>query len=436
MKEEKNGNNEDYSQYNLDDESPKNEEKKNNEINYNEDIKKDKQEIKFENKHSFEEIETKDALNQVLYISVNSNNNILCLGTMTGFKLFSLVKLSIELIYQYQFEPCEPIKLIEILDSTPLLFIVGKNESQFLSPKKITLFDLKEKKIIHSLRPQNSDIKLVKLNRKRIIVYADDTIYIYNLQNMNFLHAIKIDDDFSKNINTNYLGQICLSPNSDNNNYLIYSSSQLHGLIKIYDVLYLNYVNFIQAHRQPVFKMCINSKGNLIASCSLSNSSIKIFTIPDGEQLFKFERIYTSNIITGMNFNTIGADKLVVSSSGGNIHIFDLDKPSKKNEQNNMKVNGEGYLDKINQIYQKVAKECKEYINNKNLKTTVNVKDLKGKNLLFFKEGKGVDNKNFAKIIALNMEGFFWMIDIDIKNFSVENIYKKYIDSLKLKKSN
>ena len=399
---------------------------------------REKEMIKKDRKNSggmnFINIEKEDAINQVLYISHNNSYNYICLGTLSGFKIFSLISIPIELIYEYKFNPIEPVKIIEILEESQLLILVGQKESINLSPKKLTLFDLGQKKVIYSLNPYNAEIKLVRLNKKRLIAYADKTIFIYNLSNMKLLHSIKFDEDIIYSDKIFYQGQICLSPNSERNNFLIYSFSQCHGLLKIYDTLYLTYVNFFKAHKSPVFKICINTNGDLLASCSKSNGSIKIFKIPSGEKLFKFKRTYTSNIITGMNFNLLGSNKLVVSSSSSNLHIFDLEKTNKAPNQPNTNIKNEGYLDQINKIYQKVAKECKEYLNNKNLTTTVNVKDLKGENILFFRENNEKDDKKNINIIAITTEGFFLSIDINTEYNNINNIYIKYIDSLKLKK--
>ena len=403
-------------------------------------IKNDEKEIKKVNKKksenmNFINIEKEEAINQVLYISCNNNYNYISLGTLTCFKIFSLKSLPIKLVYEYQFNPIEPIKIIEMIESSQLLILVGQKNSINLSPKKLTLFDINEKKIIHSVNPFNSEIKLVRLNKNRVIVYADKTIFIFNLLNMKLLHSIKFDEDIINSDKIFYQGQICLSPNSEKNNFLIYSFSQCHGLLKIYDTLYLTYVNFFKAHKNPVFKICINKTGDLLASCSKSNGSIKIFKIPSGEKIFKFKRTYTSNTITGLNFNYIGTNKLIVSSSSSNLHIFDLEKKNQTVNQNNQNNNikNEGYLGQINKIYQKVAKECKEYLNNKNLTTTVNVQDLKGENILFFRENEAIDNKNNINIIAITTEGFFFSINISTKTNNITNIYKKYIDSLKLK---
>ena len=384
---------------------------------------------------NFIEIEKEDAINQVLYISYNNIYNYICLGTLTGFKIFSLIKKPIQLIYEFQFNPIEPVKIIELLETSQLIILVGQKESNNLSPKKLTLFNLGEKKVIYSLNPFNSEIKLVRLNKKRLIAYADKTIFIYNISNMKLLHSLKFEEDIINTDKTFYQGQICLSPNSEKNNYLIYSFSQCHGLLKIYDTLYLTYVNFFKAHKNPVFKICINKSGDLLASCSKSNGSIKIFKIPSGEKIFKFKRTYTSNTITGLNFNYIGTNKLIVSSNSSNLHIFDLEKKNQTVNQNNQNNNikNEGYLGQINKIYQKVAKECKEYLNNKNLTTTVNVQDLKGENILFFRENEAIDNKNNINIIAITTEGFFFSVNISAKTNNITNIYKKYIDSLKLK---
>ena len=382
---------------------------------------------------NFIEVEKEDAINQVLYISPNNNYNYLCLGTLTGFKIFSLLVKPIELIYHFQFNPIEPVKIIEMVETSQLLILVGQKESNNLSSKKLTLFDLGSKKVIYSLNPYNAEIKLVRLNKKRLIAYADKTIFIYNIQNMKLIHTIEFDEDIINAEKTFYQGQICLSPNSEKNNYLIYSFSQSHGLLKIYDALYLSYVNFIQAHKSPVFKISINSNGDLLASCSKSNGSIKIFKIPSGEKIFKFKRVYTSNTITGMNFNIFGSNKLVVSSSSSNIHIFDLEKTNKTVVQDN-NIKNDGYINQINKIYQKVAKECKEYLNNKNLTTTVSVKDLKGDNILLFRENKEKDDKKIINVIAVTSEGFFLSIDISTETYNIINTYIKYIDSLKLKK--
>ena len=167
----------------------------------------------------FEEIEKEDAYNQVLYISTNQENNYIALGTLSGFKIFSLLKKKIEFIYQFQYDPIEPVKIIEMISTSQLVLLVGKDETTHLSQKKLSLFDLGQKKIIYSLNPYNTEIKLVRLNKKRIIVYADKTIFIYDISNMKLLHSIKLDEDIINTEKTFYQGQICLSQNSNENNY-------------------------------------------------------------------------------------------------------------------------------------------------------------------------------------------------------------------------
>ena len=227
-------------------EKKKKEEKDNNEVkeeNLEEQKPKEKKHKRKSGNMNFIEIEKEDAINQVLYISSNNNYNYICLGTLTGFKIFSLLVKPIELVYHFQFNPIEPVKIVEMVESSQLLILVGQKESNNLSPKKITLFDLVSKKVLYSLNPYNAEIKLVRLNKKRLIAYADKTIFIYNLLNMKLIHSIKFDEDIINSDKTFYQGQICLSPNSDNNNYLIYSFSQsMLTLFKLTKVLYINYV--------------------------------------------------------------------------------------------------------------------------------------------------------------------------------------------------
>ena len=73
-------------------------------------------------------------------------------------------------------------------------------------------------------------------------------------------------------------------------------------------------------------------------------------------------------------------------------------------------------------------------MNNKNLTTTVNVKDLKGDNILLFRENEEMDDKKNLNVIAITTEGFFLSINISTETYNINNTYIKYIDSLKLKK--
>ena len=55
-----------------------------------------------------------------------------------------------------------------MVDSSQLVLLVGKNETNHLSQKKLSLFDLGNKKIIYSLNLYNSEIKLILLNKKEL----------------------------------------------------------------------------------------------------------------------------------------------------------------------------------------------------------------------------------------------------------------------------
>ena len=101
---------------------------------------KEKKKRKNSENMNFVTIEKSEAINQVLYITYNQTNNYICLGTLSGFKIFSLISKPIELIYEFQFNPIEPVKIIEMLETTQLLILVGQKESTNLSDKKLSLF--------------------------------------------------------------------------------------------------------------------------------------------------------------------------------------------------------------------------------------------------------------------------------------------------------
>ena len=110
-------------------EQKKEKEKKKNSKEKNEEKKINKLNKKNSDNMNFLNIEKEEAINQVLNVSYNNDYNYICLGTLTCFKIFSLKSLPIKLIYEYQFNPVEPIKIIEMVESSQLVILVGQKNS-------------------------------------------------------------------------------------------------------------------------------------------------------------------------------------------------------------------------------------------------------------------------------------------------------------------
>jgi WD40 repeat protein len=85
-------------------------------------------------------------------------------------------------------------------------------------------------------------------------------MHIYTTGDMKIIHSIDIG-----NVS---LGKLALSPSSDKNNFVCFSSNHDEGIVKVYDLLYLAYKVSIKAHKSPVLKLSLNNKGDLLATCS------------------------------------------------------------------------------------------------------------------------------------------------------------------------
>ncbi|CAJ0631102.1 2243_t:CDS:2 [Entrophospora sp. SA101] len=177
----------------------------------------------------------------------------------------------------------------------------------------------------------NTSILAVKLNRRRLIVVLEQTIFVYDISNMKLLHTIET----SPNPNA-----ICaLSSSSNDNCYIAYPSpapppSSLfssHGSqqpspsgdVLIFDAVQQQVVNIVQAHKSPVSCVSINSEATLLATASDKGTVIRVFSIPNAQKLHQFRRGSYPARIHSISFNIVST-LLCVSSDTDTVHIFKL----------------------------------------------------------------------------------------------------------------
>ncbi|KAI8899461.1 WD40-repeat-containing domain protein [Globomyces pollinis-pini] len=259
--------------------------------------------------------------NGLLFVDFNqdySNGSCISVGTRTGYKIYT----------------CEPfgkcygkrgggIGIAEMLFSTSLIALVGAGEHPSFSPRRLQIINTKRQSTICELTFATAVLG-VKLNRKRLVVVLEEHIYVYDIGNMKLLHTI----DTSPNPNA-----LCtLSPSSENC-YLAYPSnaSTTLGELLIFDAVKLQAVNIIQAHKSPLSCFTFNFNGTILASASDKGTVIRVFSIPDGAQLFQFRRgTYTARIYC-LSFS-LNSKMLCVSSDSDTVHIYrcDHDKPQEE----------------------------------------------------------------------------------------------------------
>uniref|UniRef100_A0A668A0L4 WD repeat domain, phosphoinositide interacting 1 n=1 Tax=Myripristis murdjan TaxID=586833 RepID=A0A668A0L4_9TELE len=171
----------------------------------------------------------------------------------------------------------------------------------------------------------SNNILSVRLNRQRLVVCLEESIYIHNIKDMKLLKTLL-------NTPSNPSGLCALSVNHSNS-YLAYPGNPTIGEIIVYDANNLSAVTLIQAHDSPLAALTFNASGTKLASASEKGTVIRVFTIPEGQKLFEFRRGMKRYVsISSLSFSA-DAQFLCASSNTETVHIFKLEQHSPSREE-------------------------------------------------------------------------------------------------------
>uniref|UniRef100_A0A671UGX1 WD repeat domain, phosphoinositide interacting 1 n=1 Tax=Sparus aurata TaxID=8175 RepID=A0A671UGX1_SPAAU len=241
----------------------------------------------------------------------NFSQKSLALGTKTGYKLFSLTMVEkLDCIHESAETP--DVYIVERLFSSSLVVVVSTT-----MPQRMNIYHFKKgTEICNYSYPNN--ILAVKLNRQRLVVCLEESIYIHNIKDMKLLKTLL-------NTPSNPSGLCALSINHSNS-YLAYPGSATIGEIIVYDANSLSTVTMIPAHDSPLAALTFNSSATKLASASERGTVIRVFSIPEGQRLFEFRRGMKRYVnISSLSFSHEG-QFLCASSNTETVHIFKLEQ--------------------------------------------------------------------------------------------------------------
>ncbi|KAL7979272.1 hypothetical protein Chor_015296 [Crotalus horridus] len=224
---------------------------------------------------------------QLLFANFNQDNTSLAVGSVLGYKFFSLS--SVDKLEQiYECTDTEDVCIVERLFSSSLVAIVSLR-----APRKLKVCHFKKGTEICNYSYSNT-ILAVKLNRQRLIVCLEESLYIHNIRDMKVLHTIRETPP-------NPAGLCSLSINNDNC-YLAYPGSATIGEVQVFDTINLGTV-------------------------------IRVFSIPEGQKLFEFRRGMKRCVsISSLAFSMDGMF-LSASSNTETVHIFKLETVKEKPQE-------------------------------------------------------------------------------------------------------
>ena len=305
-----------------------------------------------------------------------------------------------------------------MLYKTNIIVLVGLEERQNFSPKKITIWTTLKNTVLCISHHFTSKIITAKINKQRMIIGEKNYLHIYATNTMNFLRSIQVSDIT--------LGNLILSRNSDKNNYFCYSTSKDEGMVNVYDALDYKGVKVqIKAHKSPILKMCLNYEGDRLATCSCKGTIIRVFSIPKGDKLCTFKRGVSPAFIYCLNFSR-NSEKLITTCDNGILHIFDIKEEMENLEKNKepkglVKIMGRGVASALSVF---VPKEYEDTFGTQGAAMTYYNENLKITNLV------GFCDDEIKEIFCFTSDGTFSMLNIDITKKKIEESYAKNIKEI------
>lgn len=187
------------------------------------------------------------------------------------------------------------------------------------APRKLKVCHFKKGTEICNYSYSNT-ILAVKLNRARLIVCLEESLYIHNIRDMKVVHTIR-------DTPPNPMGLCALASDSDHC-YLAYPGSARVGEVQIFDAVNLNAKIMIPAHESPLAAIAFSPSGTEVATASEKGTVIRVFAVNDGTKLFEFRRGVARCVsIASLAFSTC-SKYLCCSSNTETVHIFDLERSS------------------------------------------------------------------------------------------------------------
>lgn len=243
---------------------------------------------------------------KALYLDFNQDQGCFACGTEAGFNIYNTIP------YEDAFRRNlgGGVGIIEMLNRTNILALVGGGASPKFPKNKVMIWDDHQSKCIGELSFK-TDVRGVKLRKDRVIVVLDARIYVYQFSDLKLLDALDTC--------ANPRGLVAVSPKEAN---IIVCPDKKKGHVKC--VNYDTNTNFERrAHESGLAALSITHDGKIIATASEKGTLIRLFSTADGNQIQEMRRGADKADIHCLSFDKIGK-WLACSSDKGTVHVFAL----------------------------------------------------------------------------------------------------------------
>ena len=258
----------------------------------------------------------KDA-NSMLYINFNQDGSCFAVGTQSGFMILN----SNPFKNNFNRDMNGGIGLIEMLNRSNILALIGGGKSPRYSANKLVLWDDHKQKEISEMRFMSS-VKNVKMKKDRIFAVTEDKIYVFNFNTLELFDTLETKNNNKGIISISIIGNIIAYPDKD-----------IIGSVKIKD--YDKQADkTINAHKGPINFLQLNKDGTILATASDKGTLIRLFDTSSGEQIQELRRGTENAEIYSISFDDTNRF-LAVSSDRKTVHIFIINKEDQSEQNEN-----------------------------------------------------------------------------------------------------
>lgn len=249
----------------------------------------------------------KDKNKEILYLSFNQNQSCISCGTQTGFVIYKVDPLRVR--FEHDFGA--GIGIVEILENTNVLALVGGGDHPQFPTSKVVIWDDYHKKIVYVIERRNR-IRGVKFNRDTLVVINETSVELFNFKDMKKIRKIKTCDNPNTVIGLS--NQIKIP-------YIITPTKE-KGHVQVTDYI-KGTQRQVKCHKNDIKLIALNQETTKFATCSAQGTLIRIFDFETLNKIKELRRGSDQSNIYSINFSK-DSKYLVSSSEKGTIHVYSL----------------------------------------------------------------------------------------------------------------
>ena len=257
--------------------------------------------------------------NEILYLSFNKDKSCLSVGMQKGYRIYDLTKK--DSLFFYERILGKGIGIIEMLEKSNILGLVGGGNEAFEIPSKLNIYDDKEGKNI-ALLTFKSDVLNLRLKKDTIFVICDHFIYLIDTINFKSFDTIALGYEKQKNI----VFAFTLEPNINKLAYNDTNGDKNEIIINSYDKdnnknslkLKTDYTN-----NNIISCMEFDKQGKLLAVAAKNYNFLILYNMDDGTAICKCNIDYKSVNSIFISFED-NNEFLCLSLDVGEIIIFNI----------------------------------------------------------------------------------------------------------------